>query len=186
MPSKMAGCIWKCKIPLKIKFFLWQVFNNKLQVGQSLSRRGWKGDSSCCVCGAIETVDHILFGCVLAKMFWAILREVFCLTWVLRNLKEFSKDWLQGKGPLPPKLLMFLFAAFMWSLWVTRNKMAIKKFFPKAPTDVMYTALSLIQKWMVLLKEDDRWRICQVKDQVLVWMRNFKPSSSMPTDVVEL
>jgi hypothetical protein len=32
--SKVAGLIWKCKIPLKIIFFLWQVFNNKLQVGQ--------------------------------------------------------------------------------------------------------------------------------------------------------
>lgn len=29
-PSRMAGIIWKCKIPLKIKFFLWQIFNNKL------------------------------------------------------------------------------------------------------------------------------------------------------------
>jgi hypothetical protein len=30
MPSRVAGLIWKCKIPLKIKFFLWQVFHNKL------------------------------------------------------------------------------------------------------------------------------------------------------------
>jgi hypothetical protein len=32
MPSRVACLIWKCKIPLKIKFFLWQVFHNKLQV----------------------------------------------------------------------------------------------------------------------------------------------------------
>jgi hypothetical protein len=36
MPSRVAWVIWKCKIPLKVKFFLWQVFNNKLHVGQSL------------------------------------------------------------------------------------------------------------------------------------------------------
>lgn len=28
--SKVAGLIWKSRIPLKIKFFLWQVFNGKL------------------------------------------------------------------------------------------------------------------------------------------------------------
>jgi hypothetical protein len=28
--SKMAGYIWKAKLPLKIKVFLWQIFNNKL------------------------------------------------------------------------------------------------------------------------------------------------------------
>jgi hypothetical protein len=28
--SRLAGYLWKCKIPLKIKFFLWQIFNNKL------------------------------------------------------------------------------------------------------------------------------------------------------------
>lgn len=44
MIRKLAGCIWKCKVPLKIKFFLWQVCNNKLQVAQSLAKRGWKGD----------------------------------------------------------------------------------------------------------------------------------------------
>lgn len=38
--SKMAGYVWKAKLPLKIKFFLWQIFNNKLQVAQSLIKRG--------------------------------------------------------------------------------------------------------------------------------------------------
>lgn len=42
-PSRVAGYIWKSRTPLKIKFFLWQVFNNKLQVALSLSKRGGKG-----------------------------------------------------------------------------------------------------------------------------------------------
>jgi len=50
MPSRVAGLIWKCKIPLKIKFFLWQMFHNKLQVAGNLVKRGWKGNMSCCLC----------------------------------------------------------------------------------------------------------------------------------------
>ena len=66
--SRVAGYIWKCKIPLKINFFLWQVFNNKLQVAKSLSQNGCKGDIHCCLCGLVKSVDHLLFKCHLAKV----------------------------------------------------------------------------------------------------------------------
>lgn len=185
MPSKVAGFIWKCKIPLKIKFFLWQIFNNKLPVWQSLIRMGWKGDGKCCICGVPESVDHVFIDCALARMFWAVLKEVFSLEYIPRSLKEFSEDWPQGKGPLPSRLIMFLFAGFTWTLWVTRNKMAIEKCYPKTPFDVLYAALSLLQKWSMLLKEDDKRRMFQVKDMVVRWMRSFKPSPTIPTDVYE-
>jgi hypothetical protein len=107
----VAVIIWKCKILLKIKFFLWQAFSNKVQVSHSLIRRGWKGDGKCCICGILETVNHIFFGSALAKMIWAIL-EVFDLEFVPRSLQEFSENWLHGKGPLPSRLVLFLFAGF--------------------------------------------------------------------------
>ena len=106
-----------------------------------------------------ESVDHIFFDCALARMFWAVLKEVFDLQYVPRSLKEFSEDWLQGKGPLPSRLIMFLFAGFAWTLWVTRNKMEIEKCYPKAPFDVLYAALFLLQKWSMLLKEGDKQRM---------------------------
>ena len=58
------------------------------------------------------------------------------LEFVPRSLQEFSENWLHGKGPLPSRLVMFVFAGFAWTLWVTRNKMAIEKVFPKVPSDV--------------------------------------------------
>jgi hypothetical protein len=61
---------------------------------------------------------------------------VFDLEFVPRSLQEFSENWLHGKGPLPSRLVMFLFAGFVWTLWVTRNKMAIEKVFPKVPSNV--------------------------------------------------
>ena len=41
---------------------------------------------------------------------------------------------------------MFTFAGFSWTLWTTRNKMAIEQKFPKSPSDIMYLALSYLQK----------------------------------------
>jgi hypothetical protein len=34
--SRMAKKIWKCKIPIKIKIFLWQTFQNRIQTATQL------------------------------------------------------------------------------------------------------------------------------------------------------
>lgn len=115
--SRIAGYIWKAKIPLKIKIFLWQVFNNKLQVAQSLIRRGWKGNLKCCLCVFPETVNHI-FSCHLAKFVWSIIREIFNIGHKPNSLEEFCSDWMQGKGPVSKSLLTVLFG-FAWTLWTT-------------------------------------------------------------------
>jgi len=41
---------------------------------------------------------------------------------------------------------IFLFAAITWSLWKTRNKMAIVQIFPINPIDVLFSAVMLMQK----------------------------------------
>ena len=66
--SRMARYIWKAKLSLKIKFFLWQIFN-KLQVAQSLIKRGWKGSKGCCICGKSESVDHLFLNATLLSLF---------------------------------------------------------------------------------------------------------------------
>jgi hypothetical protein len=64
--------------------------------------------------------------------------------------------------------------------------MAIKKKFPNSPSDIIYIALSFMQKWSVLLKEDDRQRIKQVKERILGWMKHFKLAASVSTDIYEI
>jgi hypothetical protein len=93
---------------------------------------------------------------------------------------------VRGQGPLPHRLTIYLFSTFAWALWITRNKIAIEKQFPKAPIDVIYTALSLIQKWSVLLREEDRVRIRQVKDSLMCWLKTFRPTDTLLSDVVEI
>jgi hypothetical protein len=108
--SKMAVYIWKAKLPLKIKVFLWQIFNNKLQVAQILIKRGWKGSRDCCVCGKSKSVEHIFFKCHIAKFVWSMIEEVFNLR--PPNSLEELNFWIQGKGPFPSRMIMFMFAGF--------------------------------------------------------------------------
>jgi len=176
----------RVKIPLKIIFFLWQVFNNKLQVAQNLVKKKWKGDVNCFLCGEVESVDHVFFTCHLATLIWSMIREVFNLERYPNSLCDFSSMWILGKGHLPSRLIIFVFAGLAWALWTTRNKMAIEKIIPKSPTDVMYVALSLLQKWSVRLKDEDQDRISQFKDMILCWIRSFKPNPTLLSDVVEM
>lgn len=75
--SKAAELIWKCKLPLKIKIFLWQIYHGKLQASAVLKRRGWKGDHRCSLCGVTETIDHIFFACPLGNFVWSCIRDTF-------------------------------------------------------------------------------------------------------------
>lgn len=131
--SRVAGYIWRSKVPLKINFFLWQMVNNKLQVAMNQVKKKWKGDINCCLCGCVESVDHVFFQCHLARLVWCIIREVYHLENAPTSLNEFTSAWLMGKGPLPIRLIIFFFAGFSWTLWNARNKMAIEKEFLKVP-----------------------------------------------------
>ena len=58
---KESNSCWKARIPLKIKIFLWQLSNDRLQTAMALKRRGWRGSHLCCLCGNPENVNHIFF-----------------------------------------------------------------------------------------------------------------------------
>jgi hypothetical protein len=78
--SKNIHCIiWKCRVPLKIKIFLWQLYNRKIQGVMVMKKRGWKGCGSCSLCGENKIIDHIFVHCALAKYVWCCLYLVFGL-----------------------------------------------------------------------------------------------------------
>lgn len=184
--SRMASFIWKSRVPLKIKFFLWQMYNDKLQVTTNLVKKNWKGKKKCCICMHNETSDHVFFRCYLARFVWGVIKEVFHLKHTPRSLEKFIFTWLSGKGPVSGRLAIFFFSGLAWALWVNRNMMAISKKFPKAPSDVIYCAISLMQSWSIRLKEADQLRVQKALTSIKTWLREFKTSANLLSDVVEL
>ena len=108
------------------------------------------------------------------------------MSYVPSSLSDFTMTWLMAKGPLPSRLIIFLFAGFTWALWTSRNEMAISKKFPKSPTDVIYIALSFMQKWSVNLKEKDQDCVAQLKNAVMSWIKGFKLNPILMSDVVKM
>ena len=64
--------------------------------------------------------------------------------------------------------------------------MAIDKKFPKAPSDVICVALYLLRKRSVSLKEKDQEYIHQVGESITGWLKDFRPSNTLLSDVSEL
>jgi hypothetical protein len=53
--------LWKVKIPLKIKVFLWLLYREEILTKDNLVKRNWRGFEKCCFCNSYETVQHLFF-----------------------------------------------------------------------------------------------------------------------------
>lgn len=63
-------------MPMKLKIFLWLAFQTRLEIGEALKKKNWKGDIRCLLCGVVENLDHILFGCIISSCVWGCFKEV--------------------------------------------------------------------------------------------------------------
>ena len=62
--------IWKVKVPLKIKVFMWFVHKGVILTKDNLAKRNWEGSKRCCFCDKDETIEHLFVNCPLAKLLW--------------------------------------------------------------------------------------------------------------------
>uniref|UniRef100_A0A453N428 Reverse transcriptase zinc-binding domain-containing protein n=1 Tax=Aegilops tauschii subsp. strangulata TaxID=200361 RepID=A0A453N428_AEGTS len=51
--------IWKNKVPLRIKIFVWFVHKVVILTKDNLVKRRWVGSSRCCLCDKDETIQHL-------------------------------------------------------------------------------------------------------------------------------
>jgi hypothetical protein len=94
--SNVAKKIWKCKIPLKIRIFLWKAFHNRIQVANQLKLRNWKGNEFCVLYGEREDINHIIFSCPLFGFVWIFMSEVLGWDDFPRSMEELIGEWLPG------------------------------------------------------------------------------------------
>jgi hypothetical protein len=50
--------IWKMQVPLKIRIFMWFVFQKAILTEDNLVKRNWDGCTKCCFCDPTEAIDH--------------------------------------------------------------------------------------------------------------------------------
>jgi hypothetical protein len=70
---RMGSRIWKCMVPLKIRIFVCQSFQDRFQTASQLKTRKWKGIEYSRLCCYTEDINHLLFTFPLAEFCWALV-----------------------------------------------------------------------------------------------------------------
>jgi hypothetical protein len=69
--------LWKLKLPLKVKVFLWFLFRRVILTKDNLVKRNWHGGTKCCFCNKHETIQHLFVDCMMAKFIWRVIHLTF-------------------------------------------------------------------------------------------------------------
>jgi hypothetical protein len=71
-----------------------------------LGRKQWKGSK---FCQAEESVDHLMFECLVAVFVWAVIRDGLKWRNVPKSVMDFRENFLQTRGNKGLGALWFLF-----------------------------------------------------------------------------
>ena len=164
IPAAATG-LWKAKIPLKIKVFLWQLCQDRLPTSINLAKRNGPASGPCALCGVPEDADHTFFLCSLARFAWSAVREAAGVDWDPRSRPELVSS-LSGFQGASRRVMWTCAAAMLWAIWNTRNKFTIEGVFPSHPADVIFKCIVFLQQWASLGRQQDsdlhRQAICRL------------------------
>lgn len=157
--------LWNCKMPLKIRIFVWQVVHDRILSGDQFCKRGGQGSGCCKLCGQPESNDRIMFECPLARFVWINISKAFCLEWTPTCCGDFLV-WVDRQSNPLRKCAWFGLGAPCWSLWNIRNKMMFENKFVKQPVHVLFVLISFFQQWKPLWNEKDHHLVEFLKEKI--------------------
>jgi hypothetical protein len=112
--------LWKIKVPLKIRIFMWFLHRRVLLTKDNLAKRKWQGSQKCCFCDQKETVQHLFISCPLAKMVWRIVHMTFSII-PPTSIANLFGNWLVGVSKKDKVQIRVGACALLWAIWNIRN-----------------------------------------------------------------
>jgi mannosylglycoprotein endo-beta-mannosidase len=162
-PYKM---IWRLKVPLKIKAFIWLIVKNRILTKINLAKKGWKGSVLCEFCGGNEDMNHLFFECPMAKYNWNVASCALGIGTKPVNFYDLCQNWLQKFTGRDRIVVMVGTAALLWNLWKTRNASCFQQKFHNNPTEVIFSMCRLMDDWNFLQKEKVQELVRRVSERV--------------------
>ena len=124
--------LWKLKIPLKIKIFLWYLKKGVTLTKDNLAKRNWQGSVKYCLCSSVETIQHLFFYCYLARFVWNTVHITYGIQPPANFINMLSSQ-LHGLSLKLINQILLGAAALCWSIWLNRNDMIFNKAKPNTP-----------------------------------------------------
>ena len=158
----IAG-LWKARLPLKIKLFMWQLFRDKLPTSLNVAKRNGPATGTCALCGEPEDASHVFFRCAMARFSWRAIRTAAGVQWDPRSAATQLLDSIHERAK---RVMWSCVGALLWVLWLTRNKLTIEGCFPSHPANIIYKCNLFLQQWSPLARRKDAERLKQAQDRL--------------------
>jgi hypothetical protein len=111
--------LWKLKLPLKIKIFMWFLLKGVILTKDNLLKIHWRGDHRCCFL-TITKIQHLFFDCHVARYVWRIFTMAFGLR-PPKDIADFCGVWLNQVDQRIRSQICVGISASFWSIWLCRN-----------------------------------------------------------------
>jgi hypothetical protein len=142
--------IWKCKVQLKIKLFIWLALEGKILTWDSLQKRAWEGLGHCPLCKMeSETIFHLFKSFPFTTNVWnKIINELNLKGhWTGSTLYDCIKYWYEDKS-----FSTQILALICWHIWHEQNRVIFEDSSPSLHA-VIYKTLSLLNRSCTYLKD---------------------------------
>ena len=147
--------LWKLKIPLRVKIFLWFLNKGVILTRDNLARRNWHGSKTCVFCQHDESIKHLFFECKFARAVWAIV-QVASNLYPPRSARNMFGNWLRGIDKQFSAHILVGAAALCWAMWLTRNDVVFNNKCVSSPMQVIHVCTRWLRTWSILQKPEDR------------------------------
>ncbi|XVF04810.1 hypothetical protein REPUB_Repub05bG0117600 [Reevesia pubescens] len=122
--DEKLGWIWKLKCPERVRFFIWLLYQNKLNTNVIRAKKGMTTLEVCDAClGGPETIEHVMKDCPLAVQIWRMMKNDAQIS---KFLDKPFRDWVKSNCFLVTTHGQgvewnVLFMSTLWSIWKHRN-----------------------------------------------------------------
>ena len=150
--------VWKVKVPLKIKVFMWFVHKQVILTKDNLVKRNWTGSTRCSFCDRDETIKHLFFECPMARVLWRSVQIAFNIT-PPNSVSTLFGTWLVGIESETARHIRVGVCALLWAIWNCRNDLAFNRTTTIHFLQVLFRATALIRMWSLLTPTEARERL---------------------------
>ena len=147
--------IWKMKVPLKIKIFMWFLYQKVILTKDNLAKRNWNGSKKCCFCDQDETIQHLFFTCPFAKMIWRIVHMALNIS-PPTSINNMFGNWLLGVPRNEKVQIRVGVCALLWAIWNIRNDYIFNRAKTTSFMQVIPLATHWIRMWSFLQSTEKR------------------------------
>ncbi|WVZ54678.1 hypothetical protein U9M48_005442 [Paspalum notatum var. saurae] len=175
--------LWKLKVPLKIKIFLWYLRTGVILTKDNLAKRNWIGNTKCCFCNLAKSIRHLFFDCHVARAIWSTIFIAFGIKPPI-NVTMLLGSWLNGFTKKLKYSILLGVAAICWAIWSWRNDVVFNERTFNSFAQVIYRGTFWIRCWSLLCKEEEKENLkmrCMHLESVVLelffkfgWRRSYR------------